>query len=203
MIFKGPKTDLPTNRGDAKREDSPHYATGQACLRGHLSMRLTSSGGCMECRRQPPRERNPKQTQVEINAVCKEWRLKNPKKVKEAYQKWHSKNKEVVRERRVERYRTNPSAVRAYVANRRALKASAAVAELLRPEHLARLLQAAKSCPDCQNAFSKKRIRTIDHVIALARGGAHAITNFRIICRPCNSSKGARAFASNGQGLLI
>lgn len=32
--------------------------------------------------------------------------------------------------------------------------------------------------------------RSIDHVIPLARGGAHALSNFQFLCRPCNSRKG-------------
>jgi 5-methylcytosine-specific restriction endonuclease McrA len=32
---------------------------------------------------------------------------------------------------------------------------------------------------------------TVDHIIPVARGGNHERTNLRVLCRRCNSSKGA------------
>ena len=33
---------------------------------------------------------------------------------------------------------------------------------------------------------------TIDHVVPIARGGAHQYSNVKICCLPCNQSKGAK-----------
>ena len=33
---------------------------------------------------------------------------------------------------------------------------------------------------------------TIDHILPLTRGGTNALDNLQLLCRPCNSSKGAR-----------
>ena len=45
-------------------------------------------------------------------------------------------------------------------------------------------------CPYCQEAVLPKTM-SLDHVIPLARGGAHKIENCQIICDVCNSRKGA------------
>jgi 5-methylcytosine-specific restriction endonuclease McrA len=33
---------------------------------------------------------------------------------------------------------------------------------------------------------------TLDHVLPLARGGSHDVSNYRVVCHTCNSSRGAR-----------
>lgn len=33
---------------------------------------------------------------------------------------------------------------------------------------------------------------SIDHIVAVARGGSDALDNLRVLCRPCNSRKGTR-----------
>ena len=34
---------------------------------------------------------------------------------------------------------------------------------------------------------------TVDHIVAVVRGGGNGLENLQTMCRPCNSSKGARA----------
>lgn len=43
-------------------------------------------------------------------------------------------------------------------------------------------------CPFCR----KKGVPTLDHIIPLARGGAHSLRNIQLMCRSCNSSKGSK-----------
>ena len=65
--------------------------------------------------------------------------------------------------------------------------------------HINSLLQKQKnSCPECGIRFWGREARqaTIDHDIPLIRGGAHDDSNIkRMLCRSCNSSKGAKSFA--------
>lgn len=77
------------------------------------------------------------------------------------------------------------------------------VANTATTEQIQALLDAAKVCPDCKKRYNQRRTRSLDHVIPIAAGGAHTIDNLRVICRPCNSAKGARAFTSSGQGVLL
>lgn len=37
------------SKKDAKAVGAVHYFTGRACLRGHLSKRFVSTGGCYDC----------------------------------------------------------------------------------------------------------------------------------------------------------
>lgn len=43
-------------------------------------------------------------------------------------------------------------------------------------------------CPECGATDDL----TIDHVTARANGGGDELDNLRVLCRPCNSAKGAR-----------
>lgn len=43
-------------------------------------------------------------------------------------------------------------------------------------------------CPVC----GKVAAPTLDHIIPLSKGGLHTLTNLRLVCKTCNSSKGAR-----------
>lgn len=54
---------------------------------------------------------------------------------------------------------------------------------------------AADDCTECGNymGHGAKRKPSLDHIKALANGGTNAISNFRVICNRCNSSKGTRA----------
>jgi 5-methylcytosine-specific restriction endonuclease McrA len=45
--------------------------------------------------------------------------------------------------------------------------------------------------PWCQVCLALEDL-TVDHIIPIARGGTHARTNLQVLCRACNSAKGAR-----------
>lgn len=61
----------------------------------------------------------------------------------------------------------------------------------LTPETLTRLYAEAKHCHYCAKPIKGKE-KTLDHVVPLARGGAHSIHNAVIACWPCNNSKKAK-----------
>lgn len=54
---------------------------------------------------------------------------------------------------------------------------------------LREILDAADLCRYCRCEFTEQRPKTIDHVIALSRGGGHSEGNIVICCKSCNSSK--------------
>lgn len=56
------------------------------------------------------------------------------------------------------------------------------------------LLRAATECAYCECALTP-RTRSLDHVIPLARGGAHSIANVVVACRDCNHRKSGRLLA--------
>ena len=56
----------------------------------------------------------------------------------------------------------------------------------------------ARLCPVCGHRYTKygRHVRNLDHIIPLARGGVHMMSNVRIICRDCNLRKGDRVEAN-------
>ena len=58
---------------------------------------------------------------------------------------------------------------------------------------LGELLKANKSCLYCGKHL-KDTQKAIDHMIPLAKGGEHSITNLAISCKPCNNRKHSKDF---------
>jgi hypothetical protein len=52
-----------------------------------------------------------------------------------------------------------------------------------------KLFSVAKTCPMCGNRFSKDKPKSLDHVVPLAKGGPHSLSNVSVVCRPCNILK--------------
>ena len=46
-------------------------------------------------------------------------------------------------------------------------------------------------CADCGEYLEYERF-TVDHIIPVSKGGGDDLHNLQVMCRPCNSSKGAR-----------
>jgi 5-methylcytosine-specific restriction endonuclease McrA len=51
------------------------------------------------------------------------------------------------------------------------------------------LAKAEGRCDYCHRTVDKL---TVDHVVPLSRGGADELANVRVVCQPCNCSKGRR-----------
>lgn len=63
----------------------------------------------------------------------------------------------------------------------------------LNAKSLIKLFSSFDSCPVCGN-YMKRNDKTLDHIVPLSKGGMHSIHNSIIVCRSCNSSKGAKDF---------
>jgi 5-methylcytosine-specific restriction endonuclease McrA len=70
-------------------------------------------------------------------------------------------------------------------------------------EEITRIL-AARSCHLCGRRFTAKRPATLDHVIPLAKGGKHEVSNLAAAHGSCNNRKRANLInPATNQGILI
>ena len=113
----------------------------------------------------------------------------NPEPYREAASARYRKiPKEVLRSQAKERYQKNPSVRATAVARRRAGQFS-----LL--EHYTSLefeLLCKSYDYRCLGCGSSPKRLTVDHVVPLSKGGNDTIDNIQPLCKPCNSSKGAK-----------
>lgn len=108
---------------------------------------------------------------------------------KERHQAYRDANREQVRAAG-RRYNKSHHATRADNSlRRRARKANAPVVEVI--QRAAVIARDASTCYLCARVLSDEEI-TLDHVVALARGGDHAHANLRVACHPCNRRKGTK-----------
>lgn len=73
---------------------------------------------------------------------------------------------------------------------RRARQRAGLIATFTSAELDARMAFWGNQCWMCSGPFQE-----VDHVISLARGGPHCLSNLRPSCRSCNASKGAKSVA--------
>lgn len=108
-----------------------------------------------------------------------------------SYDRYHATHQEQMREARRERARRNPEKVSEWNRRRRARKLGARVGRVSYAEILGR---DGLTCHLCGGAVSNATL-SFDHVVPLARGGAHSMDNIKVAHLSCNSRKGARAAA--------
>lgn len=118
------------------------------------------------------------------------WREKNPDASKIQNKKRRDANPEEARRQCREWFAKNPDKRAAYEQNRRARKKYNG--GKLSPGLKARLFDLQKGC--CACCFKKLSIGRLhmDHVVPLAKGGAHEDQNIQLLCQPCNQSKYAK-----------
>lgn len=98
--------------------------------------------------------------------------------------RWFAANRDRARALAREWGSNNPGKMAQYRQNRRALE-NGAVGSFL-ADDIARLIEAQGGC--CK-VCGEKRNLTVDHILALSRGGSNWPSNLQMLCRPCNSSK--------------
>lgn len=122
----------------------------------------------------------------EIQAVRNDARRQNPEKYRAARRRWYAANAEKMCAYNAASKKKHADSVRANNARRRA-RVRGAIGDLSR-EDIAEITAAQNGrCAFC----SKKQRLSVDHIVPLAKGGQHVRGNIQMLCRPCNSSKGA------------
>jgi len=120
---------------------------------------------------------------------ARQYRAKYPKKVrgwsKKATRKYYATHKEELAAKQRKWQLENPGKVRAYSANRRALKKQAD-GSFTAKEFRALCKKYTNKCLCCG---STDESLTVDHVIPLNKGGSNDIDNIQPLCLSCNSRK--------------
>lgn len=105
----------------------------------------------------------------------KGWREKNKEKRLGYERKWRAEN---------------PEKNIARAQNRRARESGAEGFHT--HEDILKLREEQTSCQLCGTVFNRDTPATVDHIKALAAGGTNWPDNLQLLCKSCNSAKGAR-----------
>lgn len=132
-------------------------------------------------------------------AESAKYRAENPEKVREYVRRWQKANPDKVREKDRRWRKANPDRVRANYHRRRARKAGAFTVPHDRDDLLAYWRFIGVDPEKCFYCFLEGRdvpMEHVDHLMPLSAGGSETVWNKRPACAKCNTSKGARVFAS-------
>ena len=128
----------------------------------------------------------------------KTWNLERPERNKAYSAKWRFNNKDFKRIVCRKWELKNPDKVRAKSHRRRARKSKNSTIEQIHGADLKISKMLSVKYTDC--AYCGKRFLThqmhVDHILAIARGGAHSPDNICMACDKCNESKNARLLGS-------
>lgn len=122
------------------------------------------------------------------------YRMRYPDRARESSRRnaarQRAKDPAKYKERMKAYYRANPSPFKLRVKNRNAIKRAGAIYSsrvFTSEEHALRFSQFSDCCAYC----GEKQLLTLDHVLALSRGGLHEASNIVPACLRCNCSKRA------------
>jgi len=127
-----------------------------------------------------------------VRASYAKWRTENPEKSRAASDRWKAEHPERNRATHAQWNADHPARTLAYCQKRRAQKANACI-EPIPDDIKAQLIELyGPTCmkPGCENTNLE-----VDHVVPLNDEGAHAVSNFQLLCKSCNCSKGDRSHA--------
>jgi 5-methylcytosine-specific restriction endonuclease McrA len=157
----------------AKLAGEQYYSTGKPCRNGHVARRYMASGKCAACEIAKSTRYN-KRNLPKLAAYVRERRRENPVPHRVSSTKWRDENPEWTR--------TNG---RLYRQRRRAKERENGGDGLTTAEVDALYARSRHSCALCGH---KVRLE-LDHIMPLALGGRHEISNIQLLCRPCNRGK--------------
>lgn len=134
----------------------------------------------------------------------KQYRLDNIEKIKESDKKYYENNKEKKKEYNRRYRQENKDKLNAqkrdyhqrnpqFVTNRRARRKEFMRDNVITKLEWLKIMESTNwTCTYCGVSLRSSKIRTIDHVIPLSKGGSHTVDNLVPACRSCNSKKSAK-----------
>lgn len=184
--------EIPRKRSEAKAAGIPRYFTGKPCKHGHNSTRLTSTGYCVQCRKDGEAEAYQKRKacpdrSAYMKSYLKEYKYEKKKEVsRRSYLKHREKAAVYNRE-----YRSrNRGMYAALCAERRARRVEA-TPPWITDSDLSEIRRIYSKCAKL-NA-SEPNSHHVDHIIPLLGDlvcGLHVPDNLRVIKKEENLRKG-------------
>jgi len=131
------------------------------------------------------------------------YRSANREQANKCSRDWHRANRDHTAQVNREWRRANPDKVRVIVRNRKARMRGAEGKHTAADIERLWLVQRSR-CACCKSKLAKGSAH-VDHIVALANGGSNNPANLQLLCRSCNSSKGAKdpLVFMQSRGLLL
>lgn len=85
---EGAFSPLPRTRGEAKARGAKYFFTGQPCKYGHIALRYTKAGSCLECHAKIYIPRWYKENSEKHRAINRRYYRKHAEKMKRRAQAW-------------------------------------------------------------------------------------------------------------------
>jgi len=186
-------------RGKAYRKNNPEKKAASAKawrdknkekIREHYKEWAASNPGVQTQRSRNFRENNSEK----VKSYKTQWRNKNRDKLAQYRKTWDAKHPGKSVAKALEWAKNNPekraSIMIAAKGRIRAVKKSAPIGELKAIKEWAKQWKSLSvvSCHWCKNTFAPNKCQA-DHVMPIAKGGAHCLTNLVIACQSCNHRK--------------
>lgn len=148
-----------------------------------------ATGGCLECKRQRSREWG-NANKEKRRANFQRWCDTHPGKHKEYGAAWREAHREYLREEARKSRENHPERVREASRRRRARIRGNGVESFSAGEWAAVVTKYGGLCAYCGD----RPWEHMDHVVPIALGGPHSISNVVPACAFCNRSKGANVW---------
>lgn len=203
-------------RKEAKCRGLTFYYTGKRCKSGHLSLRRTINGACLECVKayrasdrwlslrvgQARRHYQKNKDHIlnhsrryylknkdRVSLRVQEYRKKKRDKLRADNKKWREKNTEWLRGEKKRWREENRELCRTLHRNRKARKRNNGGSHTA--DDIAAIFQMQRGkCAYCRTKLGADR--HVDHIVPLISGGSNGAPNLQILCPKCNLGKGAR-----------
>lgn len=186
-------------RGDALRAGLRFYDNGRPCPLGHLPpVRYAVTGKCRECARgegvryKEKRAEHAATHSARNVARMTAWKAANRDRALALGAAYRERHNLELRARNVAYRKANPTEpIKRVVreARRRALKLKSR-GSFTRADVEALLKAQRGRCAYCRKPLDGGH--QVDHIVPLVLGGGSNPSNLQLVCRPCNSSKGAK-----------